>query len=125
MPVNEQEQKRFGGLTKDVSTSSLAPMKEAQKISANQKAPMSLVAKTKEVNQFYKANPEARPPSALPSRQKKDTPAVTMQKSDDDYSDDNYDNNFDDDDEGEGDKKLAKIRAAMHRENEKARAKAE
>jgi hypothetical protein len=48
-----------------------------------------------------------------------------MQKSDDDYSDDNYDNNFDDDDEGEGDKKLAKIRAAMHRENEKARAKAE
>ena len=44
--------------------------------------------------------------------------------SDDVYSDDNYDNNFDEDDGGEGDKKLAKIRLAMQKENDKAKMKA-
>jgi len=63
-------------------------MKEVQKVSAVHKAPMQLVAKTKETAQFFKENPNARPPSALPSRQKAASTQQTMAKSDDEYSDD-------------------------------------
>lgn len=88
-------------------------MKEAQKVSAVHKAPLQLVKKTKETHEYFKANPNARPPSALPSRQKAAESGQTMQGSEDDYSDDNYDNNFDEDDDSAGDKKLQKIRMAM------------
>ena len=85
---------------------------EAKKNLKMNKAPQAFISTTKLAAAEQKANP--RPPSSMPGK----SSTSAMNQSSDEYSDDAYEqNDFEDDNDGAEDKKIAKLREKIKRDN--------